>query len=240
MQGVLNGQIWAGAFQTSPYSPIYDQFGSPATGDYQLIPQAIFNTTFPYYLGYEVNRKQVVAFTNFGEPAYIGTGYIDTVTTPSFDPTNVGLDMLDFEQINDGNVYMFGKASDGKIYELKFGAVFQGIIQVNPIYKRVFARQDLIKSDTKWIGTVSDIFFFSSGSAIYEYTPKNQSFTPLTTDFGGKAITMLKTSLDGNTLTVGVDGTVFFLDVSTGKYGNILRRIDNIPGTPVDVYQRGN
>ena len=240
LEGVLNGQIWLGASQTSPYSPIFDQFGSPATGDYQLFPHAIFNGTFPYFLGYEVNRKQVVAFTNFGQPAYIGTGYIDTVATPSFDATNVGLDMLDFEQINDDHVYMFGKAANDSIYELEFGAVFQGIIQVNPIHKRAFARQDLIKADTKWASSPREIFFFSSGSGIYEYIPQNQSFKPLTTDFGGKAITLLKASADGNTLTVGVDGSVFFLDVSTGKYGDIIRRIDNVPGSPVDVYQRGN
>ena len=49
---------------------------------------------------------------------------------------------------------------------------------------------------------------------------------------------MLKASTDGNTLTTGVDGSVLFLDVSTGKYGDVIRRIDNIPGSPMDVYVR--
>ncbi|MHA4810059.1 PKD-like family lipoprotein [Flavitalea flava] len=240
LKGVLNGQIYMGAWQTAFFSDIYGQFGLPATGDYQLFPQAIFNPIFPYFLGYESGKKQVVAFTNFGSPSYIGTGYIDTVTAPSFDPTNVGLNMLDFEQINASNCYMFGKAANDSIYELEFGAVFQGIIQVNPVYKRAFARQDLIKTNTKWASSPKEIFFFSSGSTIYEYNPLNQSFKPLTTDFGGKEITMLKASADGNTLTTGVDGSVFFLDVSTGKYGDVIRRIDNIPGSPMDVYVREN
>jgi hypothetical protein len=239
MTGVLNGQIWAGAYQTSPYSPIYEQFGSPATGNYQLIPQAIFNPTFPYFLGYDVNRQQVVAFTNFGAPAYIGTGYTNPVASPSFDLTNVGLNMLDFEQINSANCYMFGKVANDSVYELKFGAAFMGFIQLSPLYKRAFPRQDLITADTKWASSPVEIFFFSSGSAVYEYNPLNQSVKPLTTDFGGKAITLLKASADGNTLIVGVDGSVFFLDVSTGKYGNIIRRIGNVPGSPVDIYQRG-
>jgi hypothetical protein len=238
LEGVLNGQIWQGAWQTASFSDIYGQFGLPATGDYQLFAQAIFNPIFPYYLGYESNKKQVVAFTNFGQPAYIGTGYIDTVAVPSFDPTNVGLDMLDFEQINAGNCYMFGKAANDSVYEYEFGAVFQGIIQINPIHKRALARQDLIRADTKWASSPKEIFFFSSGSTIYEYNPTNESFKQLTTDFGGKTITMLKASADGNTLTTGVDGSVFFLDVSTGKYGDVIRRIDNIPGSPTDVYVR--
>jgi len=238
LEGVLNGQIYLGASQTAYFSDIYGQFGLPATGNYQLFPQAIFNPIFPYFLGYESNKKQVVAFTNFGLAAYIGTGYIDTVAVPSFDPTNVGLDMLDFEQINAGNCYMFGKAANDSVYEYEFGAVFQGIIQINPIHKRPFARQDLIKADTKWASSPKELFFFTSGSTIYEYNPLNQSFKALTTDFGGKPITMLKASADGNTLTTGVDGSVLFLDVSTGKYGDVIRRIDNIPGSPMDVYVR--
>jgi len=240
MTGVLNGQIWAGAYQTSPYSPIYDQFSVPASGNYQLIPQAIFNPTFPYFLGYEANKKQVVAFTNFGAPAYIGTGYIDTVSNPSFDLTNVGLTMLDFEQINSNNCYMFGRAANDSVYELKFGAAFLGIIQLSPLYKRAFPRQDLITADTKWASSPVEIFFFSTGAAVYEYNPTNASVKQLTTDFGGKTITMLKASADGNTLMVGINGSILFLDVSTGKYGDIIRRIDNIPGSPVDLYQRGN
>ncbi len=240
LEGVLNGQLYLGASQTAYFSDIYGQFGLPATGDYQLFSQAIFNPIFPYFLGYESNKKQVVAFTNFGAPAYLGTNYVDTVSAPSFDPTNVGLDMLDFEQINAANCYMFGKTANDSIYELEFGAVFQGIVQVNPIHKRPFTRPDLIKADTKWASSPKEIFFFSSGSTVYEYNPLNQSFKPLTTDFGGKAITMLKASDDGNTLTTGVDGSVFFLDVSTGKYGDIIRRIDNIPGSPKDVYVRTN
>jgi hypothetical protein len=41
--------------------------------------------------------------------------------------------------------------------------------------------------------------------------------------------------LDDNTLAAGVEGTVYFLDISVGKSGNILKTYTGIPGSPVDV-----
>ncbi|HEY6899426.1 MAG TPA: PKD-like family lipoprotein, partial [Puia sp.] len=120
INGVLNGKLYVGASQTYYGSPVYGQFGLATTGDYNLYHQAIFNPTFPYFLGYDSVRKQVVAFTNFGSASYIGTGY-QTTTTGPFDPANLGLDLVDFEQINSQNCYVFGKASDGTLYEAKFG-----------------------------------------------------------------------------------------------------------------------
>jgi len=31
---------------------------------------------------------------------------------------------------------------------------------------------------------------------------------------------------------------VLMLDVSVGKNGDVIKRIDKVPGAPVDVYQR--
>jgi hypothetical protein len=212
-------------------------FGLTATGDYSLHRQAIFNGIMPYFLGYDVNRKQVVGFTNFGSAAYIGTGY-QTTNTTSFDPKNVGLDMWNFVQVNNNNCFAIGKAADGTIYEIKFGAAFMGFVQLNPIYKRPFVKPSLISADTKWAVTPGEVFYFNSGSTIYRYNPLNEEVKPLTTDFGGKAVTMVKLSPDGNTLTAGVEGSLYYLDISTGKFGDVIKKIDGIPGAPIDVAQR--
>jgi hypothetical protein len=237
LNGVINGKLYVGASQTYYLSPVYGQFGSPASGDYNLYQQAIFNPTFPYFLGYDSVRKQVVGFTNFGAAAYIGTGYQSTTTAP-FDPANVGLDLLEFEQINSQNCYAFGKAADGTIQEIKFSVAFIGIIQVSPQYKRPFPRPELIAASTKWTSGPTEVFFFNNGSTIYRYNPLNQEVKALTTDFGGKTVTMIKITNGGNTLLAGVDGSLYYLDVSAGKFGDILSKIDGIPGAPVDVAQR--
>jgi hypothetical protein len=235
--GVANGKLYTGSNQTWNLSPTYGMFGLPATGDYSLHRQAAFNATFPYMLGYDSIKQCVVAFTNFGSAAYIGTSYQVTDTT-AFNPKNVGLKLLDFEQINDQNAYAFGRTANDSIYEVKFGAAFMGIIQLSPAYKRPFPHPELITPQTIWGSAPTEVFYFSSGSVIYRYNPLNQSLQALTTDFGGKEITMLRMTDKGNTIMAGVDGSVLFLDVSTGKNGNITRRIDGIPGSPLDVTVR--
>jgi len=235
--GVANGKLYAGSTYTWNLSPTYGMFGLPATGDYYLHRQAAFNATFPYMLGYDSMRQSVIGFTNFGNAAYIGTTYQVTDTT-AFNPKRVGLKLLDFEQINDQNVYAFGRAANDSIYEVKFGAAFIGVIQLSPAYKRPFPHPELITPQTLWGSSPGEVFYFSSGSSIYRYNPLNQDLQPLATDFGGKAVTMLRMTNQGNTIIAGVDGSVFFLDVSTGRNGNITRRIDDIPGSPVDVTVR--
>jgi hypothetical protein len=237
LQGVANGQLYVGTSQTYNLSPVYGMFGLPATGNYALYHQALFNGTFPYFLGYDSVRRQVVGFTNFGSAAYIGTSYLLTDSI-AFDPMNMGLDLVDFEQINDQNCYAFGVGAGDTLFEEKFGAAFIGQIQLSPVYKRPFIRPDLITASTKWTSSPTEIFYFSSGSAVYSYNPLNQQVTPLTTNFGGKAVTMVKITDSGNTLIVGVDGTVFFLNVSTGQNGSLIKRIDGVPGSPVDVTVR--
>ncbi|MBS1602636.1 MAG: hypothetical protein JST42_08200 [Bacteroidetes bacterium] len=238
MFGVLNGQLWSGAYQTSPFSPVYDQFSLPATGNYQVFNKAIINLNAGpgIFLGYEVNRKQIVAFTNYGSLGYAGTGYqkIDT----AWDPTNIGLNVLDFEQPDGLNGYVFGTNASDSVYEYGFTATPAGPVMVTTLYKRPFPRQDLVKPDTKWIGSKFNVFYFTSGSTIYSYNPVNKAIAALDADFGGKSISMLKISSDGNTLTTGVDGSVLMLDVSVGKNGNVIKRIDKVPGAPIDVYQR--
>ncbi|HEX6428635.1 MAG TPA: hypothetical protein VF008_13160, partial [Niastella sp.] len=167
-------------------------------------------------------------------PAYIGTGYQVTNTT-AFDPKSAGLNLLHFQQISDNNCFAFGKAADGTIYELKFGAAYMGFIQLSPLHKRAFIQPSLITPLTKWAGAPGEIFYFNSGDKVYRYNPLNQEILPLVTDFGGKTVSMVKMIDNGNTLAAGVEGSLYFLDVSTGKFGDILKKYDGIPGSPVDV-----
>jgi hypothetical protein len=49
---------------------------------------------------------------------------------------------------------------------------------------------------------------------------------------------MVRVADGGNTLIAGVSGTVYFLNIGTGQNGTLIKQINNVPGAPVDVYQR--
>lgn len=236
LRGVINGKLYEGAWQTFYGSDVYGMFGQPAQGDYELYDRAVFNTA-PYYLGYEKNRKQIVAFTNFGGPAYIGTSYSLTDAN-AFDPANMGVDAVHFEQINFNNCYLFGKDASGTVYEFMFTPRFIGFVQVQPQYKRAFPQQALITATTKWAGSPFEVFYFTSGDKIYRYNPTNQEIKPLITDFGGKNVSMVKVIDNGNTLVAGTEGTLYYLDISTGKFGEVIKKYEGIPGAPVDAHNR--
>jgi hypothetical protein len=237
LRGVINKKLYIGAWQTYYGSDIYGYFGTPTNGDYELYDRTAWNGVVPYVLGYDTKGKRFVAFTNFGTLSYLGNGYTVTNTT-SFDPKNISLDLIHFQQINDGPCYAFGKAADGILYEVRFLSAYKGFIEINPDYKRPFAQPGLITPTTKWVGSKKEVFYFTSGDKIYRYNPTNQNFAPLNTNFGGKAITMIKLSSDENTLMAGIDGTVYFLDISTGKNGEILKTYTGIPGSPIDITVR--
>jgi len=237
LEGVINGKLYVGASQTWSGSPIYGMFGQAADGNYTMFKEGVFNSVMPYFLGYDVTRRQFLSFTNFGSPAYAGTGYPVTDTT-AFDPKNVRMDLFHFEQINNNNCYAFGKADNDSIYRLKFGVNFIGVTQFSPTEKVPFPRQDLIDANTKWASSPTEIFYFTYGAQIYRYNPLNEDIKPLTTDFGGKNVSMVHIIDGGNTLLAGVDGPLYFLDVSTGRFGDIIKKVDGIPGTPVDAAVR--
>lgn len=238
MNGVINGKLYVGMTQTWNKNPLYNMFGLPAEGDYNLFNQAAFNSIMPYFLGYEKTRKQVVAFTNFGSPAYSGTEY--QITGNAFDPRNVGLDLLFFVQVNDGNCFAVGKDASGTLKEIKFGVQFMGFIMLKPEYIRDFAQPGLITPTTKWVNTPGEIFYFTSGSKIYRYNPTNEDFRQLTTDFGGKEVTMIKLIDGGNTMLAGTEGTLYHLDVSTGKFGDVIKKQTGIPGQTIDAVIRND
>lgn len=238
MNGVLNGKLYNGLWQTWNENPLYGMFGLPAEGDYNLFHMAAFNSVMPYFLGYDKDRKQVVGFTNFGSPAYIGTTY--PVMGDAFDPKNVGLDLDYFVQVNDANVFAMGKDASGTLREIKFGVVFMGTPAIRPEYTRAFSQPGLIKPTTLWTFAPAEIFYFTSGDKIYRYNPLNQDIRVLTTDFGGQEVTMVKVIDGGNALLAGTEGTLYTLDVSTGKFGDIIKKQTGIPGQIIDAVIRND
>jgi outer membrane protein assembly factor BamB len=175
-----------------------------------------------------------VGFTNFGSAAYIGDTY-QVTSTAAFDPKSVGLDLVYFTQVNNSNCFAMGKDANGVLQELKFGAAFMGFVNLSPEYKRPFSQPSLITATTKWAATPSEIFYFTSGATVYRYNPLNQEIKPLVTDFGGKNVSMIKVIENGTVLLAGTEGTLYHLDISTGKLGEVLKKIDGIPGAPVDA-----
>lgn len=237
LRGVINGKLYEGAWQTYYYGDTYGFFGAPANGDYSLYDRVVGSV--PLILGYDIQNKQFAPFTNFGGPAYLGSNYQVTSTT-AFDPKNITLDLQFLNLSSSVNCYAIHKAADGTLYELGMQMMYMGFVQMTPLYNRPFPQPALITPNTKWAGTSvnGDIIYFTSGDKIYSYTPSNQQFVPLSLSFGGKTITMLKLIDNDNTLIVGVDGSVYWYDITNGILGNQIKKIDGIPGSPIDVDER--
>jgi outer membrane protein assembly factor BamB len=135
-------------------------------------------------------------------------------------------------------VYAFCDSA-GKVLELKFALDFlDGETKFQTIYKKEFPAANLLTADTRWQTSPIGVFFFTSGDKIYRYNPLNGEVKTLTSDFGGKAVTMIKVIEDGNKLIAGTEGSVYTLDISTGKYGDILQKKDGIPGKIIDIVVR--
>jgi len=231
--GVINGKFYMGTTSTAPFAPDYGKYGNPSPGNYTMSPY--FSQTYPWTFGYDETAGAFISFDGGGN--YNGSDY--QVNGTAFDPTKTGLHTLLFMQPVTGTSYAFMKDANGVIDELSFTLALDDYNNrtVSPIYKRVFAGASLIQPDTKWQKSQVDVFYFTSNDVIYRYNPVNQSLKALNTNFGGKKVTMLKLSPDGNTLIAGVDGSIYFLDVSVGKDGSTVTQptINGIPGSPVDM-----
>ena len=86
-----------------------------------------------------------------------------------------------------------------------------------------------------WAFTNTEVFYFSHQDKIYRYNPLNGEIKALEADFKQKNITLLKLK-DSDTLIAGTDGYLCFLDIGTGKSGQIIRDFDQVTGEPVDLY----
>ncbi len=232
MKGVVNGKLYIGASSTYYMSPVYGYFGIPVTGNYNLSASIIYNDN--YVIGYDSQQKGLVYFDGGG--TYYGTTYPTEGVV--FDPKNLDVDLLYMSMVNAGTHYVLARdKSDQKIYEYKF-SVKTSSRTLSPLSKREFSGSSLVASSTKWVLSRTEVFYFTSHDKIYRYNPLNEEIKPLDVNFNGKPVTFLKLSDDGNSLITGTDGNLYFLDINTGKNGDIVNHFTGFTGAPVDAYVR--
>ncbi|SEO95157.1 PKD-like family protein [Mucilaginibacter gossypiicola] len=233
--GVINGKLYVGVSSTAPFADDYGKFANEQGGDYTMSKYFTHGSSF--FIGYDVKGKAFITFGSDG--TYSGTNYkIDTAST-GFDPKNVGYDNLLFMKPTEGGPsYAFFKTATGTITELSFSYPMGDDRTFKGLGKRIFKGSALIDDDTRWVVNSLNVFYFSSKGKIYRYNPINEDIRQLDADFGGKKVSMMKISLDDNTLTVGADGAVYTLDISVSKTGNITKTITGIPGEPIDIVIR--
>ncbi len=235
MSGIVNGKLYIGASSTYYISPIYGFFGSPVPGNYTLASQFVYSQA--YYLGYDQANNNLSYFD--GGANFYGDAF--NVTGDAFDPKNMDVELYAFEMISMDVNYIFAKDNaDDKVYEYKFGVIPMNPAMINVLEKNEFPRQDLVNENTKWLLTNTEIVYFTHADKVYRYNPLNQEIRALDTDFGGRNVSMIKLGTEENTLVAGTDGNIYFLDISTGKYGDIKEKISGLQGEPVDLYEKKN
>ena len=238
MVGVINGKFYGGATTTWDQSPTYGMFGGFANGDYELDPHfimTIINNDITY-IGFEKNKKQFVRINSYGVPTYFGTEY-SVANRNIFDPTSVGMDLTEMVQINSTDTYAYCRDNTGVMQELMFNVNFNGPFTFTARHKRPFIRQELFTGKTKLIATRRGAIYIASGTAIYRYNPLNEELRTLNTIFNSD-VTMLKLSDDENTLIAGTANSLVYLNISVGNYGDLVSRVDGIPGSPIDIQIR--
>ena len=232
---IINEQMYLGTNETAPFATYYGYYGVPVPGSYKLFPQllATYTPSTNYTLGFESEKK---SFVRIVSGSYFGTEYdqVDSV----FNPKDLKMDLIRMEKFDDNNVFAFCDSA-GKKIELKFAVDFlDGHTKLQTLYKREFPAANLLTAETRWAASPIGVFYLTSGDKIYRYNPLNKEIKALTTNFGGKTVTMIKLIEDGKKLIAGIDGSILTLDVSPGKFGDILQRTDGIPGKVVDMVIR--
>lgn len=230
--GVINGKLYVGVSSTAPFADDYGKFANAQAGDYNMSKYFTHGSSF--FIGYDLKAKTFITFGSDG--TYSGTNYKTDTASTGFDPKNVGYDNLLFmKPVEGGASYAFFKTATGTITELSFSYPMGDDRTFKGLAKRTFKGSALVDDDTKWVVNSLNVFYFSSKGKIYRYNPINEDIRQLDADFGGKKISMIKISMDDNTLTVGASGAVYTLDVSVSKTGNITKTISGIPGEPIDI-----
>lgn len=232
--GVINNKLHVGVSSTAPFADDYGKFANEQSGDYTMAKYFYHGSS--YFLGYDLASKAFITFG--GDGTYAGKTYKVDPASTGFDPLNVGLDNLIFMNAPEaGTSYAYFKVNGG-LTELSFSYPVGNDRSFKAIGKRAFKGASLVDDNTKWVANSINIIYFTAKDKIYRYNPINEDLRVLTADFAGKTVSMLKISADDNTLTVGTAGTVFTLDIGVGKTGNIIKTINGIPGSPVDILSR--
>ena len=232
---VMNEKLYIGTTETAPFGTYYGFFSSPIPGSYNLAPDLVYAYTpgGAYYLGFDKVKK---CFLRFDPTTFFGTDYIQEDSL--FNPKNLKMDLLEMDKITENDVYAFCDSS-GQTYELKFGLNFlDGNSRFKTSYKRKFKGDSLLTAQTKWQSSPVGTFYFTSNDKIYRYNPVNQELRQLDADFGGNQVTMIKILEDGSRLIAGTQNSIYTLDISTGKYGNILSKVNGLPGKAIDIFIR--
>lgn len=238
--GIFNGKLYRGTTETAPFWPYYGFWGVSIEGNYALHPRVLkndFDNPYnSYLLGFERNRKQFVRF--LGNTYFDTSSYTVPVPDTAFNPKDLKMDLLYMERFNDDNLYAYCD-SMGKKVELRFSVRINGEDRsFRALGKRTFAGASLLTPDTKWASSPIEVFFFTSNDKIYRYNPLSQEVKALDANFNGKKVTMLKVLNNGDLIVAGTAGSLYYLDISTGNNGKIIKQVDGIPGEPADILAR--
>lgn len=230
--GVINDKLYLGIVSTAPFAPDYGKFANEQSGDYELSP--FFTRGSNFYFGFDKKSKAFVVFGAGG--SYEGSSYTVEPTSVGFDPKNIGLsDLIYMKAGESGTSYAFFKTAKD-IQELTFS---YNLNEPEKTFradgKRTFKGTSLVNDESKWTSSSLNVVYFSSNDKVYRYNPVNEDLRALEATFNGKKISMLKISNDNNRLTVGTEGALYTLNISTGSNGNIIQSIQGIPGSPVDI-----
>lgn len=236
--GVINGKFYGGATTTWNQSNTYGMFGTPADGNYVLAPQFIITRVQNdhFITAYEKNNRQFVRVNLYGGPMYFGTQY-STVGAEVFDPTNVKMDLMQMVQINSTDIYAYMKDDAGKIYELKFKTDFMKEFKFEALQKKLFSHPEWINTDTKMVASRVGYIYIAYQNKVFRYNPLNEQVLELQVPFKS-AVTLLKLDESDDTLIVGAGGSLYYLSVQVGKNGELIKKIDGIPGDLVDMTWR--
>ncbi|MCK7557782.1 hypothetical protein MKQ70_23345 [Chitinophaga sedimenti] len=235
LMAIINNKIYFGAFETAPFATYFGFLGAPVNGRYNVGPMVLDNMTEAqsYILGYDNTRQ---AFIRFAGRSYIDTTY--TVRDSLFNPKNLKMSLVHMERFTDDDMYAFMDSAGIKIKELYFSVNFNSSDIFRARKARTSPLNGRIKANTVWAKGIEKDFYFSADDKIYRYNPLNDEIRQLATDFGGKTVTMIKVLNNGDLMLVGTEGTVTYLDISTGRNGAFIKKIEGIPGSPKDVAVR--
>lgn len=238
LMGVINGKFYGGTTTTWDQANTYGMFGTYADGDYVLAPEFVLTAVDNNFsvIAFEKNKRQFVRINMYGAPMYFGTQY-SPVNTDIFDPVKLGMDLVKIVQINNKDTYAYMRDADAKIYELKFNANFNGPFTITAAHKRLFVHPEWISEATKMIPSRTGYIYVAHQNQIYRYNPLNQQVDLLAAGIKS-AISMLKLEDDENTLIAGAEGELYYLAVQVGKNGELIKKVDGIPGRPVDITWR--